>query len=108
MKSARWAPKDVATHYSLGQIYRTKRDFDRAIANYGTALDVDPTYVAALTGRGLAYEAKRDLVRARVDFDSALRLPPKYENGKWAHDTARARLARHRQPRASHAGAGDA
>src|SRR5262245_65911872 len=57
------------------------------------ALQIDPSYVGALTNRGLAYEAMGDKARARADFTAALALPQKYDTGKWAHDTARVRLA---------------
>src|SRR5262249_13865389 len=50
-------------------------------------------YTAAYTNRALAYERKGDRDRARTEFEAALAVPQKYNNGKWAHDTARERLA---------------
>jgi uncharacterized caspase-like protein len=41
----------------------------------------------------LAYEAKGERDRALADFRTALATPQKYDNGNWAHETARARLA---------------
>src|SRR5262249_47101176 len=43
--------------------------------------------------RGLAYERSGDPARARTEFNAALGLAQKYGSGKWAHDTARERLA---------------
>jgi tetratricopeptide (TPR) repeat protein len=85
-------PKDATAYNNRGSIFRAKKDFDRAIADFTDAIRVDPNYGAALTNRGLTYESKRDLDRARADFRAALPLPPKYDNGKWGHDTAQARL----------------
>ena len=70
-----------------------KREYDQAIADYTKAIESDPTYTAAYTNRGLAYERKVDPERARNDFQKALATPQKFSNGKWAHDTAKARLA---------------
>ncbi len=92
-ESIRLNPADPFVHTSRGNVFRSKGDVDRAIADYTEAIRLDPTYPAALTNRALAYESKRDIAHARADFQAALALPLKYDNGKWAHDTARARLA---------------
>lgn len=92
-EAIRYNPKYVGAYNNRGGIWRTRKEFDRAVADYTAAVQIDPTYVAALTGRGLAYEGKGERERARANFSAALGLPEKYDNGKWAHDTARARLA---------------
>jgi hypothetical protein len=73
--------------------WRRKGDVDKAVADFSEAIRLDPQYPAAHTSRGQAYEAKgrRDL--ARTDYLTVVGLPVKYGNGKWAADTARARLA---------------
>jgi len=70
-----------------------KDDIDGAIIDCDQAIKIDPGLTAAYTDRGLAYEKKNDFVRARADYDAALAVPEKYSTGKWAHDTARERLA---------------
>ena len=92
-QTIRLDPKHVAAHNNRGNAYFDKREYDRAIADYGQAIRLDPLYTAAYAGRGLAYEEKGDEARARADFNGALAVPQKDSNGKWAHDTARARLA---------------
>src|SRR5262245_55977091 len=92
-QTIRLDPKHVAAHNNRGNAYFDKREYDRAIADYGQAIRLDPLYTAAYVGRGLAYEEKGDEARARADFNGALAVPQKDSNGKWAHDTARARLA---------------
>jgi tetratricopeptide (TPR) repeat protein len=51
-----------------GVAFQTKRDLDRAIADYTDAIRLEPKFSHALYNRGTAYQAKRD-------YD----LPPK----KW-------------------------
>ena len=92
-ETIRLDPKAAYAYNNRGNAYRTKGDHTRAIADFDTALQIDPSYIGALTNRGLAYEALGDRARARADFTAALALPQKYDTGKWAHDTARVRLA---------------
>ena len=56
---------------------------------------LDPTFPAGFTNRGLAYERNGEPEKARKDFEAALALPENHPsgNGKWAHNTARERLA---------------
>jgi hypothetical protein len=86
-------PKYVHAYNNRGTVYRQKGELDRAIADFDQAIRLDPTYTAAYTNRGRTFEQKGDSERARADFNAALAVPEKYDNGKWAHDTARARLA---------------
>ena len=74
-----------------------RREYDRAVGEFDEAIRLDPKYHSAFTNRGLAFERKGDTERARKDFEAALALPQAHSsgNGKWAHDTARERLASH-------------
>ena len=92
-EALRLNPKHVFAYYNRATIWRTKKEPGRAIDDYTQCLQLDPAYVGALAGRGLAHEAKGELAPARQDYRAALSLPEKYESGKWAHDTASARLA---------------
>lgn len=92
-EALRLNPKHVFAYYNRATIWRTQKEPGRAIDDYTQCLQLDPTFVGALTGRGLAHEAKGELAPARQDFRAALALPEKYDSGKWAHQTAAARLA---------------
>ena len=70
-----------------------KKDFKRAIADYTRALSLDPDFPSAFTGRGLVYEEMGDFVRARRDYQAALSAPLKYQDGLWAQQVARERMA---------------
>jgi tetratricopeptide (TPR) repeat protein len=86
-----------ATHPFLfanrGNTHRRRGAFAAALADYSAAIQLDPEFPAAYAGRGLAHEGMGNVELARRDFETALRLPMKYGDGKWAHDTARERLA---------------
>ncbi len=85
---------DHATAYrNRGNVYVDKGDYDQAIADFGQAIRADPEYTAAYTSRALAYQQKGDTERAIAEFRAALAVPQKYENGEWAHRTAREQLA---------------
>ena len=64
-------------YYNRGIEYKHKGDFDRAIADYGEAIRLDPGYQHAYVNRGLAYDAKGDVDRAIADYTEAIRLDPK-------------------------------
>jgi tetratricopeptide (TPR) repeat protein len=92
-EAVRLDAKYAFAYANRGVTYMDKRDYERAISDLSEAVRLDPSYTAAYTNRGLAYERKGDAARARSEFDAALAIPQKYNNGKWAHDTARERLA---------------
>ena len=52
---------------NLGDAYYMKRDFDRAIANFDQAVELNPDFAMAFHDRGGAYMAKADFDRAIVD-----------------------------------------
>src|SRR5271170_1519478 len=58
--------------------YFDKGDYDKAIADYDSALQLKPDVSKAFEGRGLAYERKGDHDRAFQDFDQAIRLDPNF------------------------------
>ncbi len=92
-EAIRLDPKYAFAYNNRGITYMDKRDYERALSDFNDSIRIDPTYTAAYTNRALAHERKGDTARARTEFQAALGIPQKYNNGKWAHDTARERLA---------------
>jgi lipoprotein NlpI len=54
-----------------------KGDSDGAIADFNTAIKLDPTLVKAYEGRGVVKQQKGDLDGAMADFNAAINLNPK-------------------------------
>ena len=57
---------------------RSRGDYDRAIADYGEAIRINPKFALAYNNRGDAWRHKGDLDRAIADFDEAIRLDPAF------------------------------
>ena len=53
-----------------------KKDLDRALADYGEAIRLDPTRAWVYVGRGTAWHAKKEYQKAIADFNEAIRLEP--------------------------------
>ena len=64
----------LATGASLMQ---TKATYDRAIADFNEAIQLDPKSAHAFRNRGVAYAKQRRQDRAIADFNEAIRLDPK-------------------------------
>jgi tetratricopeptide (TPR) repeat protein len=92
--SKKFSGATLATIYNnRGIELRQSQDYDRAIADYGQAIRIDAEFTGAYTGRGLAYEGKGETEKAKADYRKVLAMPQKYQDGQWAQDTARERLA---------------
>lgn len=62
---------------SSGKAYASKGQHDRAIAEFDTAIRLNPKYAGAFYNRGCSFKKKGDYDRAISDFDEAIRLDPK-------------------------------
>jgi tetratricopeptide (TPR) repeat protein len=65
-------------YLKLGEDYSGVRDYDRAIADYTTAIELKPDYAEAYNDRGFAYYLKGDFDRAIADYTRAIELRPNY------------------------------
>ena len=93
IQSGRFSGPELAGIYDNRAIeLRQQGDFDRAIADYTAAIHIDAEHAGAYAGRGLAYEGRSEAERAKADYRKALALAQKYDDGQWAHETARGRL----------------
>ncbi|MGA2045221.1 MAG: tetratricopeptide repeat protein [Roseiarcus sp.] len=78
IQSGRWRGRDLAWAYvDRGNGYQNVGDHDQAIADYDTALRLEPKEGNAYIGRGGAWRDKHEGDRALADFDEAVRLEPK-------------------------------
>jgi tetratricopeptide (TPR) repeat protein len=69
---------DAEFYLKRGEDYSGVQQYDRAIADYTTALELKPDYAEAYNDRGFAYYLKRDFDRAIADYTRAIELRPNY------------------------------
>lgn len=84
---------DIALAFgNRANVLRRKDQKEAAIADYSKAIGMVKDYTAAYVGRGLCYEdtGRKDL--AIADYKKALAMQARFDDGKWAHETARRRL----------------
>lgn len=77
-----------------GRAYMRKDQADRAIADYDTALRLDPTLADVLNARGELWRGKGNLPRALADFAAALKLNPLHEAARANHRSLALELER--------------
>ena len=61
-----------------GEDFSGVHEYDRAIADYTTAIQLKPDYAEAYNDRGFAYYLKGDAERAIADYTQAIALRPNY------------------------------
>lgn len=70
--------QDAIAYFGRGRAYAMNDEWERAIADYSSAIERDPTLVAAYIYRGKAYqELSYDDPRALADLNKAIELDPK-------------------------------
>ena len=76
-------PKDsLAVAYSnRGQSFMRRRAYDKAIKDYGQAIELDPRLAAAYRNRGAAYFIGELYDKALPDYGAAIRLKPDEPGG---------------------------
>jgi tetratricopeptide (TPR) repeat protein len=74
--------------------YDRKDQIDRAIADYDTALRLDPTLADIFNVRGELFRRKGDRPRALADFATAIRLNPQHEAARANHKALAQELER--------------
>ena len=72
-------PHRIQTAYlNRGVAFGDRREFDRAIADFTTALSYDPRSVDAYLNRGMAHVARAEYDKALADYDAALTIKPDF------------------------------
>ena len=68
--------ESASDYFERGEVALQSGEFDLAIANFDTAIGINPQYADAYRRRGAAYSTKGEYDRAIADFDAALRINP--------------------------------
>jgi tetratricopeptide (TPR) repeat protein len=77
--SGELSPQRLANAFNArGFGFLIKKQYDRAIKDFGKAIEVDPNYAAALHNRGNAYRNKGQYGLAIADYDRAIALDPNF------------------------------
>lgn len=76
-------PNYIAGAYEArGLAYHRKRDYDRAIADFDKAIEINPEEVGFHISKGIVYVEKRDRERAIAAFRKALEIDSSNELAK--------------------------
>ena len=71
-----------------GGIHLSRREYDWAIEDYNTVIEMKPDNVEAYIHRGLAYHHKGEYDRAIGDFTKAIELKPNYADAYYDRGVA--------------------
>ena len=74
------AKPSPARYNDRGNIWRYKKMYDLAIADYNDAIRLDPRNAVAFHNRGIAWQDKHELDKALIDYTEAIRLEPKHSS----------------------------
>ena len=71
-------PDDLArTHYNQGNAWSTRKEYDKAIAEFTDAIRLEPNHNMAYIGRGNALLKKGDHDKALADCNAAIQINPR-------------------------------
>lgn len=66
--------RDAEFYYNWGNAYYRKGQYDQAISDYNTALEINPRYTDACNNRGFAYYLKKEYDKSWEDVKNAQKL----------------------------------
>jgi tetratricopeptide (TPR) repeat protein len=75
-------PDRIKAALARAAAYDRKQQYDRAIADYGTALQLNPAQADAFNHRGEVWRKKGDRPHALADFGAAIRLNPEHSSAR--------------------------
>jgi len=76
-----------------GDVWRLRKQFDRAIVEYNEALRRDPDFISSYVNRGMAFEEMGNKLSAKADYEAVLKMPNKGRPiDKWAREMAESQL----------------
>jgi tetratricopeptide (TPR) repeat protein len=71
-------PKDLARiYFARGNAHLALRDYDRALIDFGTSTQADPTAYGPFNGRGLAFLRQKQFDRAIAEFHESIQRNPR-------------------------------
>jgi tetratricopeptide (TPR) repeat protein len=79
------APLNPVPHNNLGTYYYSQKEYDKAIAQFSKAIELDSNYADAYNHRGIVFRERNMFKTSLVDFDKAITINyknPMYMNNK--------------------------
>lgn len=74
--ASRLEPNDAVTRFALGRVYLARGEYDRSLAQLGSAIDLNPLMAQAHCGLGDSLAYSGDLDGAMACFEEAVRISP--------------------------------
>jgi tetratricopeptide (TPR) repeat protein len=71
-------PRTAVEFNRRGEQLFGKGRYDKALADFTKAIELDNSYAVAYVNRAICFQTKDDLITALADFDTAIRLKPDY------------------------------
>ena len=65
---------NIDAQFTLGTYYYDKQNYNQAISDYDSAIQINPNFAEAYYNRGNSYKAIGDNARAQADFKRAKEL----------------------------------
>jgi len=87
---------DESAEGNAGRAYDGKDDYEKAIADYTSALAINPAAPEILCARGHAYRRKGDYARAIEDYTVALGVKPDYRDALNSRGIVHYRMGNHK------------
>lgn len=75
--TVRKSPLAERAHYNLGNTYKAKEEWDKAIQAYKRAIQIQPAFIGSHNNLGLCYAKIGELEKAEQEYLIALRIQPK-------------------------------
>ena len=71
-------PNFAKSYYNRGNAYRDRVDFDKAVADYTKAVELNAGYAEAYYNRGKLYDEAGEYDKAIADFSAVIELEPEH------------------------------
>lgn len=85
-------PDQAHAYNSRGNIYYDERDYERAMADFTQAIEIDPQFAIAYNNRGNIHAGLGEDERAIADYDQAIEINPQYAIAHYNRGNAYYRL----------------
>ncbi|MBM3253265.1 MAG: tetratricopeptide repeat protein [Candidatus Omnitrophica bacterium] len=87
------SPNKARPYNGRGTAYSKKGQYEKAIADFTKALEINPKYISVYNNRGDAFSKKEEYEKAIADFTEALKVDPEHASTYYNRGTIYAKKA---------------